>query len=255
MRFECRTSYADGAHNCARRIDAPAASEGLSGLGNMSKAVKIDFVSDVSCPWCVIGLKSLQAALARLQGAVQADIHFQPFELNPQMAPEGEDVAEHIARKYGSSAAQMAQSQEAIRSRGADLGFEFRFGQRARIYNTFDAHRLLHFAEGTGKQLALKEALFAAYFTEGRDPSDHEVLAEVATRVGLEPARVRQILSSDEYADEVRAREQAYLGQGIHAVPAVILNDRYLIQGGQPVETFESALRQVAAEGGAAAPG
>jgi predicted DsbA family dithiol-disulfide isomerase len=221
----------------------------------MSNAVKIDFVSDVSCPWCVIGLKSLEAALSRLAGTVAADIHFQPFELNPQMGPQGEDVGEHIARKYGSSAAQMAQSQEALRTRGADLGFEFRFGERSRIYNTFDAHRLLHFAEGTGKQLALKEALFAAYFTEGRDPSDHEVLADVATKVGLEPARVRQILSSDEYAGEVRAREQAYLSQGIHAVPAVILNNRYLIQGGQPVETFERALRQVADEARAAQPG
>jgi predicted DsbA family dithiol-disulfide isomerase len=221
----------------------------------MSNSIKIDFVSDVSCPWCVIGLKSLEAALSQLGGNVEADIHFQPFELNPQMAPEGEDVGEHIARKYGSTAAQMAQNQEAIRTRGADLGFDFRFSQRARIYNTFDAHRLLHFAEGTGRQKALKEALFAAYFTDGRDPSDHQVLAEVATQVGLDPSRVRQILSSSEFADDVRAREQRYLNQGIHAVPAVILNNRYLIQGGQPVETFERALRQVVSEMSAPQPG
>jgi predicted DsbA family dithiol-disulfide isomerase len=221
----------------------------------MSNSIKIDFVSDVSCPWCVVGLKSLEAALSHLSGKVEADIHFQPFELNPQMAPEGEDVDEHIARKYGSTAAQMAQSQESIRTRGADLGFEFHFGRRARIYNTFDAHRLLHFAEGTGRQKALKEALFTAYFTAGRDPSDHQVLEEVATQVGLDPSRVRQILSSGEYTDEVRAREQWYLNQGIHAVPAVILNDRYLIQGGQPVETFERALRQVADEMSAGQPG
>jgi predicted DsbA family dithiol-disulfide isomerase len=220
----------------------------------MSKAVRIDFVSDVSCPWCVIGLRSLQAALARLGGEVVADIHFQPFELNPQMSPQGEDVGEHIARKYGSSMAQMAQTQEAMRSRGAELGFEFRFGQRTRIYNTFDAHRLLHFAEGTGKQLALKEALFLAYFTEGRNPSDHEVLLDVATGVGLDPKRVRQILASDEYAAEVRAREQMYLNQGIHAVPAVILNNRYLVQGGQPAESFERALCQAAAESHAPQP-
>ena len=214
----------------------------------MSNSIKIDFVSDVSCPWCVIGLKSLEAALAQLAGTVQADIHFQPFELNPQMAAEGEDIAEHLTRKYGSSAAQLAQNQEAIRSRGADLGFQFHFGQRARIYNTFDAHRLLHWAEGTRRQLALKEALFKAYFTDGRDPSDHQVLEEAAVTAGLDRARARQILASDEYADEVRKREQWYLNQGIHAVPAVILNDRYLIQGGQSVETFERALRQAAAE-------
>lgn len=217
----------------------------------MTTSVKIDFVSDVSCPWCVIGLKSLESALSRVAGEVTADIHFQPFELNPQMDAQGEDVAEHIARKYGSSAEQLARNQEMIRARGAELGFEFALGQRKRIYNTFDAHRLLHWAEGTGKQEALKNALFAAYFTEGRNPSDPEVLESVATKVGLDAHRVREILASNEYADEVRAREQWYLDRGIHAVPAVILNERYLIQGGQPVEVFEAALRKVAAEAGA----
>lgn len=214
----------------------------------MSDSIKIDFVSDVSCPWCVIGLKSLEAALANLAGKVDADINIQPFELNPQMSAEGENMAEHIARKYGSSSGQLAQTQESIRARGAELGFEFRFGKRSRIYNTFDAHRLLHWAEGSGKQKSLQEALFTAYFTDGRDPSDHRVLQEVAAEAGLDPARARQILDSDEYAHEVRAREQHYLNQGIHAVPAVILNDRYLVQGGQPVEAFERALRKVADE-------
>jgi predicted DsbA family dithiol-disulfide isomerase len=218
----------------------------------MTTPVKIDFVSDVSCPWCVIGLRSLEAALTRVAGEVTADIHFQPFELNPQMGAQGEDVAEHIARKYGSSPEQLARNQEMIRSRGAELGFEFALGQRKRIYNTFDAHRLLHWAEGTGKQEALKNALFAAYFTEGRNPSDPEVLVSVATEVGLDASRARQILGSNEYADEVRAREKWYLDRGIHAVPAVILNERYLIQGGQPVEVFEAALRKLAAEATAA---
>jgi predicted DsbA family dithiol-disulfide isomerase len=215
----------------------------------MAAPLKIDFVSDVSCPWCVIGLRSLEAALSRLGGAVAADIHFQPFELNPGMAPEGEDVGEHIARKYGSSAAQIAQNREMIRARGADLGFDFRFAERGRIYNTFDAHRLLHWAEGSGKQKALKEALFAAYFTEGRDPSSRELLAEVAGKVGLDPQRARQIIESGEYADEVRAREQLYLRNGIHAVPAVIFNERYLVQGGQPVEVFEQAIRKALEDG------
>jgi predicted DsbA family dithiol-disulfide isomerase len=210
--------------------------------------VQIDFVSDVSCPWCVIGLKSLEAALSALGDEVAADIHFQPFELNPQMGAEGEDVAEHIAHKYGSTAEQLAQNQEMIRARGAALGFVFDMSKRARIYNTFDAHRLLHWAESTGKQKALKQALFTAYFTEGRNPSDPQVLEDIAAKVGLDRDRAREILASDEYAAEVRAREQLYLSNGIHAVPAVILNNRYLISGGQPVEVFERALRQAAAD-------
>ena len=216
----------------------------------MSARIKIDFVSDVSCPWCVIGLKSLQAALGRLGDEVDADLHFQPFELNPQMVSEGEDLLEHITRKYGSSEEQVRRNQAAIADRGAQLGFNFDMSKRARIYNTFNAHRLLHWAEleGSGKQAALKEALFAAYFTDGRNPSDPEVLAEVAASVDLDADRARSILASDEYAREVRAREQQYLQSGIHAVPAVILNDKYLVQGGQPVEAFERALAQVAAE-------
>ena len=215
----------------------------------MSARIKIDFVSDVSCPWCVIGLKSLQTALGRLGDGVDADIHFQPFELNPQMGPQGQDLMEHITQKYGSTQDQVVRNQEAIAARGAQLGFQFDMNKRARIYNTFNAHRLLHWAEieGGGKQAALKEALFKAYFTDGRDPSDAGVLVEVAASVGLDADRARAILASDEYAADVRAREQLYLRNGIHAVPAVILNDKYLVQGGQPVEAFERALAQVAA--------
>jgi predicted DsbA family dithiol-disulfide isomerase len=212
----------------------------------MSRQIQIDFVSDVSCPWCAIGLKSLEAALSELGDEVVANVHFQPFELNPQMAPEGEDIVEHVARKYGSTAEQVARNQEMIRARGAELGFVFDMRKRDRIYNTFDAHRLLHWAESAGKQKELKQALFSAYFTEGRNPSDHEVLEELAANVGLDRERARQILASTEYAAEVRAREQLYLRNGIHAVPAVILNNRYLVQGGQSVEVFERALRQAA---------
>lgn len=217
----------------------------------MNARLKIDFVSDIACPWCVIGLRALEQALERV-GDATADIHFQPFELNPQMPPGGQDIVEHLAQKYGSTREQLTRNQEAIRARGAELGFAFDMHKRSRVYNTFDAHRLLHWAEEAGRQRELKRALFAAYFTDGRDPSDREVLIDVATQAGLDPLRAREILESDRYAEDVRERERFYAQRGIQAVPSVIVNDKYLIQGGQPVEVFEQALRKIAAESAAA---
>ena len=213
--------------------------------------MKIDFVSDVSCPWCVIGLKALEDALGRVGDQVQAELHFQPFELNSKMPVEGQDMTEHLAEKYGSTPEQSLRNREMIRARGQDVGFTFSMDKRSRIYNTFDAHRLLHWAEeeGEGRQQALKEALFKAYFTDGDNPGSHAVLTRVAGEVGLDVARAQEILASDAYADEVRQREQFYLQQGIHSVPAVIINDKHLISGGQPAEVFEQALRQIAAGG------
>lgn len=221
-------------------VDPAAAS------GAQPARVRIDFVSDIVCPWCVIGLKSLEQALARLDGEVVAEIHFQPFELNPQMAPEGEDIGEHLRRKYRSSDEQMARNRENIRARGAALGFEFRMDKRERTWNTFDAHRLLHWAEAEGRQQALKHALFGAYFTQGENISDHAVLARCAAEAGLPADRARDILASDAYAAEVRAQEEFYVRNGIQGVPAVIVNERHLISGGQPPEVFEGALRQIA---------
>lgn len=213
----------------------------------MTTPLKIDFVSDVSCPWCAIGLASLERALERVGSDVQAELHFQPFELNPGMPAGGQDVTEHLTQKYGSTAEQQAASREAIRLRGESVGFVFRKEGRGRIYNTFDAHRLLHWAavEGGGHQLALKKALLGAYFTEGRSPADVEVLVGAAQSVGLDNQRAREILAGDAYADAVRKSEQFYLDHGIHAVPAVIINDRHLIEGGQPPEVFEQALRRI----------
>lgn len=216
---------------------------------NKPVSLKIDFVSDVVCPWCAIGLKSLEQALQRLDGEVVADLHFQPFELNPQMGPDGENVAEHLAHKYGSTPEQMAKNQEGIRQRGASLGFVFDMDKRSRIYNTFDAHRLLHWAALEGKQPALKLALLEAYFTKGENVSSHDVLVRVAGEVGLDVAEARKVLAENRYADEVRQQEQFFQSQGIRAVPSVIINGKYLVQGGQPPEVFEQTLRQVAAEG------
>lgn len=210
--------------------------------------IRIDFVSDVSCPWCAVALNGLEQAIARIGAAVAVDLTFQPFELNPRMPPEGQDTVEHIQQKYGASAEQQAHHREAIRERGAAVGFVF--NRRDRVYNTFDAHRLLHWAglEGPDRQRALKHALLKVYFTDGLDVSSREVLVRVAGEAGLDAVRAQQILASGEYGAEVRDRQRYYADHGISAVPAVILNDRHLIQGGQAVEVFEQALRRVAGE-------
>jgi predicted DsbA family dithiol-disulfide isomerase len=213
---------------------------------------KIDFVSDVVCPWCAIGLQSLLTALKNV-GAEAVELHFQPFELNPDMVPEGEDIVAHIARKYGSSKQQIAQSQEMIRSRGAELGFRFDMEKRTRTYNTFDAHRLLHWAGTQGKQLELKRALLSAYFTEGADVSDRSVLIRLAGQIGLDASTAQEILESNRFAAEVRERERFYQSQGINGVPAIIINDQHLIEGGQPVAVFEKVLRQLGITGPTAA--
>jgi len=216
----------------------------------MTTNLKIDFVSDVSCPWCAIGLASLERALEQLRGEVSAELHFQPFELNPAMPPGGQDITEHLTQKYRSTPEQQASARDAIRERGAAVGFEFRKEGRGRIYNTFNAHRLLHWAGtlGADRQHALKKALLKAYFTEGRSPEDAPVLIDAAAQAGLDPARAADILEGDDFAGEVREREKFFQDHGIHAVPAVIVNDRHLIQGGQPPEVFEQALRQIAAQ-------
>jgi predicted DsbA family dithiol-disulfide isomerase len=214
----------------------------------MSSALKIDFVSDVSCPWCVVGLYGLLQALEILRDEVQAEIHFQPFELNPNMGPEGQNITEHIGEKYGSTPEQSQKNREAIRARGADVGFAFRTDGNSRIYNTFDAHRLLHWAGLEGLQLPLKEALFKAYFTDGGNPSDHAQLTQIAESVGLDRQRAVAILASDEFADEVREEEQLWVQRGVSSVPTVVFNGQYAVTGGQPVDTFVGAIRQIMSE-------
>jgi len=209
--------------------------------------MKIDFVSDVACPWCAVGLNALERALERIGGDIDVELHFQPFELNPTLAAEGEDTVAYLSRKYGISAEQIAVNQAAIRERGAAAGFTF--GTRARVWNTFDAHRLLCWAETAGHQRELKHALLKAYHAEGRNPGAHDVLLDLAAEVGLDVEAAREILASDAYADEVRERERFWQRAGISSVPAVIVNERHLIQGGQPAEVFEQALRRIAAEG------
>ena len=208
--------------------------------------MKIDFVSDVACPWCAVGLNALEKALEKIGDEIPVELHFEPFELNPTLAPEGADAAEYLRAKYGLSPEQLAKNRANIRDRGAAVGFAF--GERAHVWNTFDAHRLLYWAGLEGKQRELKHALLRAYHGEGRNPGAHDVLVELAGEVGLDTERAKAILASDEYTAEVRERERHWQQLGINSVPAVIINDRHLISGGQPPEVFEQALRQIAAE-------
>jgi predicted DsbA family dithiol-disulfide isomerase len=216
----------------------------------MPTPLHIEFVSDVACPWCAIGVFSLERALQDLQGEVDVDLHFEPFELSPDMGPEGEDVSEHLTKKYGSTAEDQARIRERIAARGAEVGFTFRKEGRGRVWNTFDVHRLLHWAgeQGSAQQRRLKKALLQAYHGEGRSMADHQVLADVAASVDLDRAEAVQVLQSDRYADLVRARERYFQMRGVQAVPSLIVNQRHLIQGGHPPEAFAQALRKIAAE-------
>jgi predicted DsbA family dithiol-disulfide isomerase len=215
----------------------------------MTTTLKIDFVSDVACPWCAVGLASFEQALKDVGADIAVELHFQPFELNPTMGTEGADAAEYLIVKYGMSREQLAESRKRIAERGAAVGFTF--GERKRVWSTFDAHRLLHWAgvEGPpGSQHALKWALLRAYHGEGRNPGAHAVLLELAIAVGLDGERAREVLARNEFADDVREAERFWQRAGINAVPAVVINRRHLVSGGQPPEVFAQALRQIAAE-------
>ena len=204
----------------------------------------IAFVSDVACPWCAIGLASLEQALARLGDEVPVKLHFEPFELNPDMGPEGAETVAYLMRKYGRTPEQVREAQARIRARGAAVGFAF--GERKHVWNTFDAHRMLHWAGLEGRGLELKRALLKAYHGEGRNPGAADVLVELAGAVGLDASRARAIVGGDEFAAVVRERERYWRERGVSAVPTVVLNDALVIEGAQPPEAFEQALRQAA---------
>ena len=204
----------------------------------------IAFVSDVACPWCAIGLASLDQALARLQGKVDTTIHVEPFELNPDMGAEGAEVVPYLARKYGRTPEQVAQAQARIRERGAAVGFSF--GNRKHVWNTFDAHRLLHWAGLEGRALELKRALLRAYHGEGRNPGAMDVLVDLAAAVGLDATRAKSILEGHEFESEVRERERYWLQRGVTGVPLVVVNDSHAIEGAESPEGYERALRQIA---------
>tara|TARA_R110001606_G_scaffold306293_1_gene453462 strand:+ start:465 stop:1148 length:684 start_codon:yes stop_codon:yes gene_type:complete len=211
----------------------------------MKDSLDIQFISDVMCPWCVVGLGNLNKALEQLSDTVDTTLTFQPFELNPKMPAEGQNLNEHITEKYGINKEQSDQNRTMIQARGKEVDFDFNFSQESRMRNSFDAHRLLHWAQSEGKQAELKMALFKAHFTHNQDVSDHTILANLAASVGLDPAAAKGILDNNHFADEVRQQEQIWQQNGITSVPTVIINNAYAISGGQPAEVFKSAIEEV----------
>ena len=214
----------------------------------MHTLLNVEIVSDVSCPWCIIGYKSLSLALNKLSPQVSAKIVWKPFELNPKMPAEGQHLGEHLQEKYGSTKADIDQTRNMITARGAALGFKFDFREEGRIYNTFNAHRLLYWARQFNKQTELKLALFGLYFSEGGNPGKIEALIETAAKVGLPAAEAGKVLESGQFAEEVRAEEAKYRAMGIKMVPTFIFNDKHVITGGMPVEDFVQQLQQIVAE-------
>lgn len=214
----------------------------------MNNHLKIDIVSDVSCPWCIIGYQSISKALMQLAPQISASISWLPFELNPAMPAEGEDLGEHLHKKYGSTKTDLEQTRSMITSRGEMLGFQFNFQENGRIYSTFNAHRLLYWARQFGKQTELKLALFGLYFTVGGNPGNTEQLVKTAAEVGLPSEEARKVIESDLFVIEVRAEEAKYQAMGINMVPTFIINNKYRLTGGQPVEEFVATLEKIVAE-------
>lgn len=208
-----------------------------------SQPLRIDIVSDVVCPWCIIGYRQLAQALDATGTAYE--LHWHPFELNPNMPPEGQDLREHVAEKYGTTPQQSQQSRVDMTRIGAEVGFDFNFTDGTRMHNTFNLHQLLHWAEDQGQKHALKQALFAAHFTDNRDLSDTEVLADIAAETGLDRAEARAILDDQRFAEDVRQAETFWHSQGITGVPAIVFNRRHLVTGAQGVENYTQILEQL----------
>lgn len=214
----------------------------------MKPTIKIDFVSDIACPWCAVGLGNLNQAIDLLKDKAIFEVHFRPFELNPNMPKGGQDAIEHLTEKYGLSVEQVKANQANIRTKALEAGFEFHPEGRKRVYNTFDAHRLLYWAMKEGdlqKQAALKNELLKTYFCLAISLDDQNNVLDAVTRSGLDRGRAQEVLANNEFAKEVRDEEATYTNAGISSVPSIIMNDQYLIQGAQPPDSFINAFEQL----------
>ena len=218
----------------------------------MKPTIKIDFVSDIACPWCAVGLGNLNQAIAQLSDKANFEVHFRPFELNPHMPIGGQDAIEHLTQKYGLSEEQVKANQATIRTKALEAGFEFHPEGRKRVYNTFNAHRLLYWATkeyDLQKQAALKVELLKTYFCLAVNLDDQKNLLDAVARAGLDTQRAKEILNGSEFANEVRQEKTTYTNAGINSVPSIILNDQYLLQGAQPAESFVEAFEQLMQKG------
>ncbi|RJE78984.1 DsbA family protein [Paracoccus sp. JM45] len=209
-----------------------------------SQPLRIDIISDVMCPWCIIGYRQLAQALE--DTGTPHEIHWHPFELNPNMPAAGQDMFEHISEKYGSTRAESLESRDRMAKLGADLGFDFQWPDDARMYNTFNTHQLLHWSEAYGRKHDLKQALFTAHFTDRRDLSDPKVLADVAGEIGLDRSEALAVLDDQRFADDVRNAEKFWLKQGIQGVPAVVFERKHLVTGAQGTQNYTQILKQLA---------
>ena len=209
-------------------------------MAEAKSKLRIDIVSDVMCPWCVIGYRQLATALEECE--VEYDIHWHPFELNPNMPPEGQDIGEHLAKKYGTTPEQSAANRAMMTAQGKDLGFDFNFSDGFRMHNTFHTHQLLHWANGLGRKHDLKQALFTAHFTHGRNLSDDSVLVEIAGEIGLDRDEAKAVLAEQRFANSVRQEQKFWTQQGISGVPAVVFDRQHLVTGAQGVDNFKNIL-------------
>jgi predicted DsbA family dithiol-disulfide isomerase len=207
--------------------------------------LQVDIVSDVVCPWCIIGYKQLMKALAALPGQFDVTLRWHPFELNPRMPEEGQDLREHIAQKYGSSPQQSQSARSRLSALGESLGFTFDYYDGMRMANTFRAHQLLHWAAGQGRQTELKLALFEAFFSRRENVNDPLLLAAVAGRAGLDSAEASAVLADARYAAAVREEEQYWLEQEVHAVPTFYFQQQYMVPGAQEAESFVRLLQKI----------
>lgn len=222
-------------------------------VSNAAMPLRVDIVSDVVCPWCIIGYKQLLKALAELPGQFELELHWHPFELNPQMPAEGQELREHIAIKYGSTPEQSAGARSRLTELGDSLGFSFDYYDGMRMVNTFMAHQLLHWAAELGKQTPLKLVLFSAFFSQQRDVNDTEVLVNAAVEVGLDSDEARAVLTDGRYAEAVRADQQYWRDQDVAAVPTFYFQQQYVVPGAQEAETFVRVLQKIQSRGAQAA--
>ncbi len=211
----------------------------------MKKKITIDIVSDVVCPWCTIGYKRLEKAIVELGVQDRVEIEWQPFELNPQMPAEGQNVQEHLAEKYGSTREQQKESEQYMAKAGAELGFIFEYFDEMRMANTFEAHILLEYAHEFGKQTELKMRLTTAFFSERKDVSKRDVLKQALLDIGLNAEDALARLDNDKARAEVRTKEDYWKSLGVNSVPTIVFNRKSALTGAQPVDVFKQVLTEM----------